>query len=329
MNKLLKLLQKVGFNGFLLGLFSAIFLAYLFPSAGSSDSEFPWKPIINIGIAIVFFLYGVKLDPKQLKEGLANWKLHLLIQSITFLLFPALVVLILRWIPWIDDDFKLGITYLSALPSTVSAAVVMVSMAGGNLPAAIFNASVSSLIGVFITPAWMGILGNGVEGAEIDMLPTVFELTYKVILPVCVGALLHGKIFPLIQTHLKKLKYIDQTVIMMIVFTTFSDSFSQRVFSPYKTATLFQVAFLMLALFLFIWMLISIISRILGFDLKDRITALFCGSKKSLVHGVVIGKILFPNPEVLSLVLLPVMLYHIQQLIIGSAIAQYFSRKTE
>jgi len=325
---LVQLLQKVGINGFLLGLFGAIFFAWLFPSIGSIESGFPWKSIINVGIALVFFFYGVKLDPKQLKEGLSNWKLHLLIQSITFVIFPVIVFFLLRLIPWIDEDFKLGITYLSALPSTVSASVVMVSIAGGNMPAAIFNASISSLLGVFITPVWMGLLGESTNGMEIDMMPTILELTFKVILPVMLGVLLHVKIFPLIENHLKKLKYVDQTVIMMIVFTAFSDSFSQGVFDPYSSSTLFQIALIMLSLFLFIWTLISLVSKGLGFTLKDRITALFCGSKKSLVHGVVIGKILFPDPALLGLVLLPVMLYHIQQLIIGSAIAQYFSRKT-
>lgn len=328
MKKLISLLQKVGLNGFLLGLLGAILLASLFPSWGASTSVIPWKPIINIGIALVFFLYGVKLDPVQLKTGLSNWKLHLLIQTFTFLIFPVLVILLLQLIPWIDDDFKLGITYLSALPSTVSASVVMVSIAGGNLPAAIFNASISSLFGVFVTPVWMGVLGGANSDAQVDFLPTVTELTFKVILPVVLGVIAHSRLFPLVKQHLGSLKYIDQSVIMMIVFTAFSESFSQGVFDPYSGRILIQIGLVMLSLFVLVWMVISASSRLLGFSFEDRITALFCGSKKSLVHGVVIGKILFPDPAVLGLVLLPVMLYHIQQLIIGSAIAQYFSRKS-
>lgn len=328
MKKLISLLQKVGLNGFLLGLLGAILLASLFPTWGASTSVIPWKPIINIGIALVFFLYGVKLDPVQLKTGLSNWKLHLLIQTFTFLIFPVLVILLLQLIPWIDDDFKLGITYLSALPSTVSASVVMVSIAGGNLPAAIFNASISSLFGVFVTPVWMGVLGGANSDAQVDFLPTVTELTFKVILPVVLGVIAHSRLFPLVKQHLGSLKYIDQSVIMMIVFTAFSESFAQGVFDPYSGRILIQIGLVMLSLFVLVWMVISLSSRLLGFSFKDRITALFCGSKKSLVHGVVIGKILFPDPAVLGLVLLPVMLYHIQQLIIGSAIAQYFSRKS-
>ncbi|WP_100629540.1 bile acid:sodium symporter family protein [Algoriphagus formosus] len=327
MKKVKNLLQKVGFNTFLLGLILAIFLAWLFPKLGSSESPIHWKPWINGGIALVFFLYGVKLNPRQLKEGLSNWKLHLTIQLFTFIVFPFLVLLIFRWLPWVDQDFELGISYLAALPSTVSASVVMVNIAGGNVPAAIFNASISGLLGVVITPAWMGILAENLGQGEVDFWPTFVDLTIKVILPVFAGVLLHGKLFPLIRSHLKRLKYLDQAIIMMIVFTAFSDSFYQKIFQPYSWLSLLKIAFLMLILFLMVLLSIELVSRFLGFSIKDRITALFCGSKKSLVHGVVIGKVMFPDPAVLGLVLLPVMLYHFQQLLIGSSLAEWFGRK--
>ena len=325
-NKLAKTLNKVGINGFLLGLFAAIFLAWLFPFAGSNQSPVPWKPIINVGIGLVFFLYGVKLDPAQLKVGLKNWKLHVLIQLTTFVVFPLLVLAIVPYLSWIDEDFRLGITYLSVLPSTVSASVVMVSIANGNIPGAIFNASISSLLGVVITPFWMGFLVDSTD-VQMDFLPTLGELSIKVLLPVIVGIFLHSWLFPKIEKHLSALKYIDQTVIMIIVFTSFAQSFSQDVFSPYKSSVLLEIGATMLALFFLVWLVIEILCRLLRFSWEDRVTALFCGSKKSLVQGVVIGKVIFPDPATLGLVLLPLMLYHIQQLIAGSIIASRFSKK--
>jgi sodium/bile acid cotransporter 7 len=326
--KLAQTLQRVGINGFLLGLFAAIGLAAIFPEVGSAESGIPWKPMINVGIAFVFFFYGVKLDPEQLRAGLSNWRLHLLIQFSTFLIFPLLVLLLLQVTPWIDPDFRLGISYLSALPSTVSASVVMVSIARGNLPAAIFNASISSLLGVILTPAWMGFLDGGASG-EIDFWSTLGELTLKVILPVTLGILAHSWLFPRLRSILPKLKYVDQTVITMIVFTSFSESFEQRVFSAYQMTTLISVGATMLGIFILIWIILEFISRSLGFTLEDRVTTLFCGSKKSLVHAVVIGKVIFPDAALLGLVLLPVMLYHIQQLILGSILAGYFGRRKE
>lgn len=325
-SKLIQTLQRVGINGFLLGLFVAIGLAAVFPEIGAADSGLPWKPVITIGIAFVFFFYGVKLDPEQLKSGLSNWKLHLLIQLSTFLIFPVLVYLLLQIMPWVDPEFKLGITYLSVLPSTVSASVVMVSIARGNLPAAIFNASISSLLGVVFTPAWMGILGAEMAG-EIDFWSTLGELLLKVILPVVLGIFAHSWLFPRLKGILPKLKYVDQAVIMIIVFTSFSESFAQRLFSSYQLGQLASIAATMLGIFILVWLILESISRLLGFSIQDRITTLFCGSKKSLVHGVVIGKVIFPDAAILGLVLLPVMLYHIQQLILGSVIAGAFGRR--
>lgn len=324
--RLFQTLSKVGINGFLLGIFAAIGLAYLIPQLGSGNSIIPWKPIINWGIALVFFFYGVKLNPEQIKAGLSNWRLHLLIQGATFLLFPSLVYLLLPFLPWVKQDFVLGVIYLSALPSTVSASVVMVSIAKGNIPAAIFNASISSLLGMVITPAWMGVLAE-TTGAQVDFLPTFLELCFKVILPVVLGVLLHGSLYPKLKSHLIRLKYVDQTVIMIIVFTSFSESFSQGIFAPYSSSTLGLLALTMLGIFIFSILVIWGFSGWLGFRFQDRITALFCGSKKSLVHGVVIGKVIFPDAALLGLVLLPVMLYHIQQLILGSVLAGFFSRK--
>ncbi|EAZ79762.1 bile acid:sodium symporter family protein [Algoriphagus machipongonensis] len=326
--KLFKTLNKVGINGFLLGIFLAIFLGYLLPELGSNESSIPWKPIINVGIGLVFFFYGVKLDPVKLKEGLVNWKLHVLIQSATYIIFPGLILLLLSALPFIKEEFKLGITYLSVLPSTVSASVVMVSIAGGNLPGAIFNASISSLIGVVLTPAWMGLLNDSGE-ISMEFLPTLGELSLKVLLPVFLGVLAHQWLYPKIASHIGKIKYLDQSVIMIIVFTSFAQSFSEEVFAPFKIGTLVEIALIMLGVFFLIWGIIFVLTRLLKFSRDDQITALFCGSKKSLVQGVVIGKVIFPDPAVLALAILPLMLYHIQQLIAGSIIASSMGNKSK
>jgi sodium/bile acid cotransporter 7 len=152
------------------------------------------------------------------------------------------------------------------------------------------------------------------------------ELSLKVLLPVFLGVLSHGWLFPKLKGVLPKLKYVDQTVITLIVFTSFAESFAQKIFSAYAWSTLFAVGLTMLGIFLLVLLLMEVISRLLRFSIQDRITTLFCGSKKSLVHGVVIGRVIFPDPAILGLVLLPVMLYHIHQLIFGSLLAGYFGR---
>jgi sodium/bile acid cotransporter 7 len=323
--KLSASLARVGLNGFLVGILVAIGLAAILPELGSTESTIPWKPFIQVGIALLFFFYGLKLDPAQLRSGLSNWRLHLLIQLTTFLGFPLLVFSLVNFVPGLDPNFVLGISYLGALPSTVSAAVVLVSISGGNVAAAIFNASISSLLGVVMTPFWMGIAGGDVAG-ELDLWASIVDLSIKVVLPVILGLVMHRYLFPKIKPYLSRLKYLDQTVILSIVFTTFSESFSQRLFASFSWLSLGGLALVMLFILLLVVGILFLLVRALSFSKEDQIAAIFCGSTKSLVHGVAIGKVLFPNAAIFGLVLLPVMLYHLQQLILGSLLARHYEK---
>ena len=318
-------LARVGLNGFLLGIFVAIGLAAILPELGSTESTIPWKPFIQVGIALLFFFYGLKLDPAQLRAGLSNWRLHVLIQVTTFLGFPLLVFALVNFVPGLDPNFALGISYLGALPSTVSAAVVLVSISGGNVPAAIFNASISSLLGVVMTPFWMRVAGGEVAG-ELDLWASIVDLSIKVVLPVILGLVMHRYLFPKIKPYLNRLKYLDQTVILSIVFTTFSESFSQRLFDSFSWLSLGGLSLVMLFILLLVVGILFLLVRVLSFSKEDQIAAIFCGSTKSLVHGVAIGKVLFPSAAIFGLVLLPVMLYHLQQLILGSFLARYYEK---
>ena len=321
-------LKRLGINALLVGIILAIILAYLFPELGNSGGAFNWALIIDTGIALVFFIYGLKLNLESLRSGLKNYRLHLVIQGATYLVFPLFVWIAIQLFPSIDPDIKSGIIFLSALPSTVSAAVVLVSIANGNVTAAIFNASISSLLGVIITPFWMIILSNSDSG-QIDVFQTLYELSQKILLPVFLGMILHRWLFPLIQGMLSKLKYIDQLVIMCIVFTSFSKSFSEGIFEPFKAKTLILLSLGLIALYALVLTLLFLIGRARKFSKKDQITLVFCGAQKSLVQGAVMGKVLFPDPWVLALVLLPLMVYHIQQLMIGSALAAYLGEKKD
>jgi sodium/bile acid cotransporter 7 len=84
----------------------------------------------------------------------------------------------------------------------------------------------------------------------------------------------------------------------------------------------------MLALFLGVFSLMNLAGKALGFDRKDRIVLLFCGSKKSLVQGAAMSPVLFPGIAS-GLILLPLMLYHALQLMAGSVIAQRMGRRPQ
>lgn len=324
MQKFVNQLSKVGLNSFFLCLLLMVFLAWLFPELGAKDSLLPLNTITFYGVSVIFFFYGLRLSPEKLKTGLRSWRLHLVIQSTTFILFPLIAIVVIHFFGD-DNPLWLGFFYLAALPSTVSSSVVMVSIAGGNMPAAIFNASISSIIGIFITPFWMSFYGQSAEG-EIDLSNVVVKLCLQVLLPVIVGLLLHGWLGTRAEKYKTWLRNFDQLIILLIVFTAFSESFKENMFAGFHYWEIITLGALMLLFFFTIAALMYIISLSLAFSREDRITILFCGSKKSLVQGAVMGRVLFPDPTALGIILLPLMLYHALQVLAGSVMAQAMAK---
>ncbi|MGN6645611.1 MAG: bile acid:sodium symporter family protein [Cytophaga sp.] len=331
MKRLINTLSKAGLNGFFFCLLGAVELASQFPHLGAENSMIPFSKIATYGVAVIFFFYGLKLSPQKMKEGLFNWRLHVLIQSTTFIIFPIVVLTLQYFFTVGQEAFSvlwLGIFYVAALPSTVSSSVVMVSIAEGNIPAAIFNASISSILGVFITPIWITLLiGSGF--CQIDTSDVIIKLCIQVIVPVTAGLLLHKWLGFLTDKYKDLLKLFDQTIILVIVFTSFCESFAGDMFASYPISEIFVLAAGMLGLFLFIFGMMHLLSIAVKLNHEDRITLLFCGSKKSLVQGAVMGKVLFPNPLILGVVLLPLMLYHALQLVASSIIAESMSAKNK
>lgn len=322
MNFINEKLSRFGVDWFLPAIIAAIALAYLFPTPGIIQQPISLSEIANYGVSAIFFFYGLKLNTDKLKSGLANWRMHLVIQLTTFLIFPLLALMVkpLFNTPGSEPLWP-GIFFLASLPSTVSSSVVMVSLAGGNIPAAIFNASISALIGILITPLWIGLFLQK-DLAGFDMTQTVLKLTLQVLVPVILGILLNKHLGQYADKHKKALKNFDQVIILLIIYTSFCKSFTENLFSGMSWLVLVLLALGMLMLFAAVLFFTNFLSRVLKFSRPDQITVMFCGSKKSLVHGTVMAGILFAGNSLTGFILLPLMLYHALQLIASSILAK-------
>ena len=318
---------KLGLDTFVIALVGAIVLAFFWNAPGTYNGAVTLHDVANYGVSLIFFFYGLKLSPEKFKEGLSNWRLHVVVQAATFIAFPVIVLSLMSLFGTNGNKlFWIGAFYLAALPSTVSSSVVMVSIARGNVPSAIFNASISSLLGVFITPVWMGIILSS-NGANYDITNVVLKLALQVLLPVVLGSLLHPRFGTFAERNKVSLKVFDQSIILLIVYTSFCESFANRMFAGHSIAEIFILGMAMIALFLLIYGIITLVSRLLNFSTEDHITAVFCGSKKSLVHGTVMSKVLFPGISGVGVILLPLMIFHALQLVAASIIAQKFDRR--
>lgn len=314
--------MKIKIDKFILAIITTVFIAYLFPQLGRTNSAIDLDSISSLGISLIFFFYGLKLSPEKVKSGLKNWKLHVLIQLSTFLLFPLIVLLFLPIIQ--NDQVKdiwLAVFFLSALPSTVSSSVVMVSIAKGNIPAAIFNATISGLIGILITPLWMGLFLRS-QNADFNLTAVYIKLITEILLPIIIGLFLHRYLGKYANKYSTFLTTFDKSVILLIIYKSFATSFDENLFSMLQLSSLLAIACCVLLLFTTVYFITGFISKKLGFNTEDTITAQFCGTKKSLVHGTIFSKILWHNTATMGIVLLPLMLFHGIQIFVISIIAE-------
>ena len=319
--------MKVKIDKFVLSIIGTIIVAYFFPQWGLANSKIPLDAISTIGIALIFFFYGLKLNPTQLKAGLKNWRLHLLVQGATFLMFPILVLLAH---PFIQNEEQetiwLAFFFLAALPSTVSSSVVMVSMAKGNIPAAIFNASISGIIGIVITPLWMGLFVDDAQ-TDFDFTSIYIKLIVQIILPVILGLLLQRFLGAFAKRHHSTLTLFDKSIILLIIYKSFSKSFNDHIFSAVSVLDLLLIFGGVIVLFIVAFSATGFIANKASLNAEDKITAQFCGTKKSLVHGTVFSKILFGNMASIGIILLPLMLFHAIQILIISIIATKLAKR--
>ncbi|MBR4976921.1 MAG: bile acid:sodium symporter, partial [Thermoguttaceae bacterium] len=401
------MLKRFGLDGFILSLFGAIFLAWLYPAFGARDGLFSLSTAANVGVSLIFFFYGLRLNWEKIRSGLANVKTHLVVMASTFLLFPLLILATMSvcgTFPTradvaaleakasgpgngfdkltafgepaetgedaafgepaetgevaalselgktgevaafgepaeisevaalgepaetgevaalgergktgevaalgelgktgevaalgengelgepastlqnadrrvVSTGIWLGIFFLAALPSTVSSSVVMTNIARGNVPAAIFDASFSTLLGVFITPLWMRIFVDAETGGR-GFGVVLLSLTAQAILPIVLGVLANRRWGEFSRRNEKRLRKFDQATIVLIVYTSFCNSFAEKMFDGLSGVALVGLSVGMVALFFVVFGLVYLLCRALRFNREDAIATLFCG----------------------------------------------------
>ena len=312
---------------FLIGMALAVALAWLMPGPGAKGGSLHPELLNKLGVSLIFFLHGLTLSLAALSAGARNWRLHLVVQACTFLLCPLLgLVLLAGMRSRLSLDLRTGLFFLCALPSTVSSSVALTATAKGNVPAAVFNATLSSLLGVILTPLWLSVV-LGAAGRGLPIFDVILDLLEWLVLPLFIGQLLRPLLGSFAARHKARISVLDRLTILMLVYTSFCDSVQDGVWHSGGSALLvssFSSVVLLAATMLIVWHA----SRALGFSLDDRIVALFCGSKKTLASGVPMARLIFGAHPGLGIILLPIMLYHPLQLVVGGWLAGRFARRS-
>ncbi len=323
------LLEKLKIDSFLLMLVTVIVLASVVPCEGQVKVGFEYAT--TAAIALLFFMHGAKLSRDAIRQGMGHWRLHLLVFASTFVVFPLLGLALYPLMPhWISPAIFMGFLYLCALPATVQSAIAFTSVAGGNIAAAICSASASSILGVFLSPILVSFL-MGLEGGQqqdLNTMNAIGSILLQLTLPFVLGHLARPWIANWINKHRKWVSRTDQSSILLVVYVAFSEAVVQGIWQQVDGYSLLMIVVISCVLLTVVLVINTWAARLLGFDLQDEITIVFCGSKKSLANGVPMANVLFPAATV-GVMLLPLMIFHQIQLMVCAVLAQRYAKKTK
>ena len=302
----------------MVAILGSLALGLLLPLDGSAAEVL--DAVTKVAIFLLFFGYGARLSTEETVAGIKHWKLHLTILAVTFVMYPLLATPLLA-LPdgWMSDAVKIGLIFLCLVPSTVQSSITFTSLAGGNIPAAMVAATASNVLGVIITPLLTMLFIQGASGGSIG-LQQITNVMIQLLLPFVLGQLSRFGTAGFMARHKKRLKYLDQGVIVLIVYGAFSDLRTSGVWRTLQWADVAWLLPITMGLLAFTFWFTWQLAKWLGFNRPDQIAVMFCGTKKSLATGVPMAMVLFPAATV-GLIVIPLMLYHQVQLLVSSVLA--------
>ncbi|XP_006209990.1 sodium/bile acid cotransporter 7 isoform X1 [Vicugna pacos] len=318
----MRLLERMRKEWFMVGIVLAIAGAKLEPSIGVNGG--PLKPEITvsyIAVATIFFNSGLSLNTEELTSALVHLKLHLFIQIFTLAFFPATIWLFLQLlsITPINEWLLKGLQTVGCMPPPVSSAVILTKAVGGNEAAAIFNSAFGSFLGIVVTPLLLLLfLGSS---SSVPFTSIFSQLFMTVVVPLIIGQVVRRYIKDWLERKKPPFGAISSSVLLMIIYTTFCDTFSNPNIDLDKFS-LILILFIICSIQLSFMLLTFIFStrNNSSFTPADTVAIIFCSTHKSLTLGIPMLKIVFAGHEHLSLIAVPLLIYHPVQILLGSVL---------
>lgn len=302
---------------------AAILLASLLPVRESAREASQF--VSNAAVFLLFLLYGLRLSRRDVMAGLGN---HRLLVPLLLWVFGAMALA--GWGLWqaggafLPPLLALGFLYLGVLPSTVQSATAYSSLAGGNVASSVVAAALINILGVFVSAPLFTLLAGGaaapIHGGALVKVVTML------LLPFIAGQVLQRWLGGWMTAHRQLVAVMDRTSIGIAVYVAFSGAVAGGIWSrvgPGDWAGLLTGCLILLVIgYGGAWLL----GRAVKLPRDDRISMLFGGAQKSVAMGAPLATVLFA-PSVAGLILLPLLVYHLAQMVVAAPIAARLNRR--
>ncbi|MEW4466259.1 bile acid:sodium symporter [Parasphingorhabdus sp. JC815] len=324
MSSFFPVLRQISSDRFIWLLLCAVALAVLAP-LGEEFSTLG-SVISSAGVFLIFLLHGIRLERAEVVAGFRNIRLQGAIFGFVFgLMLVAGFTLSKLTDNFLPHDLALGFLFIGVLPSTVQSATSYCAIAQGNVAASIVASAFTNLCGVVISPLMFALLASAAGGSiTTEGFVRIFAI---LLLPFVIGQLVQRWTRPWIMTHKGPIAWADKIVIAIVIYIAFSGAV--------LAGTWFQVSAGQLALMasgLAVFLAFGFggawtLGGWLGLVRNDRKTLLFSGAQKSIAIGAPMAAIIFP-PDRAGMILLPLLLYHLTQLVISAPVALHLAKKS-
>jgi sodium/bile acid cotransporter 7 len=303
----------------------AILLASFFPVTGGLR---PLAQLVsNIAVFLLFLLNGLRLPRDEVLHGIRNLRFLL---PLALWCFGAMAIagwgmskLAAEVLP---ATVALGFLYLGTLPSTVQSATAYCSLAGGNVASSVVAAALLNILGVFISaPLFSLMAGSAAAGIDTDGLVKVATI---LLLPFVIGQLAQHRAADWVRDNRVLATWMDRTCIAIAVYVAFSGAVEEGVWTTIAPLAWVALVLLVGGLIAFAFGGAWLLGGALNLARGDRIAMLFSGGQKSIAMGAPLAAILFP-PVMAGILLLPLLSYHLLQLVISAPIAARLARHTQ
>jgi solute carrier family 10 (sodium/bile acid cotransporter), member 7 len=306
---------------FLLLLLAGLTLASLHPE---------WlKPVTvwlepRIIVAIALFLMAVGLESRSLLQAVTHPLPVLWAFLLSYSALPALAWSAGGLLP--VADLRLGLLIIASVPCTLASAVLWTRMAGGNEATTLLAVLLTTATSCLVTPAWLALAAY--TDVVLDTPGMMRNLALILIVPVGLGQLSRtiGSLVQIVDRHKVILGAVSRLFIFSIILKAAVDvSDRLRATSTPPTigwmavAAILCIAIHLAALAGGFWT-----SRLLRFNRADQIAVALACSQKTLPVSLYLFDSYFK--ESFPLAVVPLVSYHVGQLVVDTVIADVLAR---
>jgi sodium/bile acid cotransporter 7 len=272
----------------------------------------------NYVVASVLLAMSLGLETRSMWDAVRRPTGAALAVAVNLAVVPPLAWLAGRCL---EPSLTEGMVVAAAVPCTQASAAVWTRRAGGNATIAVLTTMATSLLCVVATPAWLELMVGRTGGGNSGFAKLVARLTLVVALPIVAGQLLRA--IPAVRTwatrHAWGLGMYAQLGILSMVLVGAVECGKQLDRLDGGAAPLAgQIAsmiVLVAAVHTAAWFIGYGAAGRLGLSPADQAGVAFAGSQKTLMVGLAIAI------DFGALAVLPMVAYHVEQLLIDTVLA--------